>query len=246
MLEYISQRNGTKAFIALKPAIYKNIFDNFERDGTEVYAVLVPDADKTTADGPSTDDDDVSSTASAAIPIIAHDTVGWKALESSIGALTGMIRGCGPAFVTEGHLDDDIRRNILPRASDHINRFVREAAYFLLNAVVEVCSVEYLLESGFDADAATLAAKGLHDNWSQVRFAASVATRALMTKSDGTGPCYAMAHRPSCVPTSLPHLPTQVHASLPMVTQAHHLLKPIAYPSPSLTQAHHFSMLVCR
>ena len=75
---------------------------------------------------------------------------------------------------------------------DHINRFVREISYFVINAIF-LTSAKIMAERSeedqaaqakvdkflsFCDDLVPIVAKGLGDNWSQVRYAASQAVRA--------------------------------------------------------------------
>lgn len=85
---------------------------------------------------------------------------------------------------------------------DHINRFVREISYFVINAIF-LTSAKIMAEKSeedkaaqgkvdkflsFCDDLVPIVAKGLGDNWSQVRYAASQAVRAFYTiaKEDGS------------------------------------------------------------
>jgi hypothetical protein len=109
------------------------------------------------------------------LPKSKHDTEGWKALETSFKALQAIIVGCGAAF--SPHITDSLLA-LLYRSLTHKNRFVRETGYFCLGSISSICDAANL---GRIADTLTAAlAKGLADNWSQVRYAASVSTRALL------------------------------------------------------------------
>ena len=58
----------------------------------------------------------------------------------------------------------------------HENRFVREAGYMLCDALAASCA-----QNGDDvAGGSSNLAQGLSDNWSQVRYAASIATRTVV------------------------------------------------------------------
>ena len=72
-----------------------------------------------------------------------------------------------------------LRLRVLRR---HTNRFVREYTYFALQNVYEVCASEAFLELVAPRTVDILA-QGIKDNWSQVRYAASVACRAFNEKA---------------------------------------------------------------
>lgn len=122
-------------------------------------------------------------------PAIAHDTVGWKALESSFRALTGIIAGCGAAVLEGGSgdegpvLTEELLCDVVPRATKHINRFVRQAVYGLAQAIVEAVGGAGLVTIGLADPLADLLAEGLSDNWSQVRFAASCCVRSFLQQT---------------------------------------------------------------
>jgi hypothetical protein len=71
---------------------------------------------------------------------------------------------------------------------DHINRFVREISYFVIGAIfltsAEIFSSSDPVQSQvdhfreFSGDLVPIIAQGLGDNWSQVRYAASIAVRS--------------------------------------------------------------------
>ena len=90
--------------------------------------------------------------------------------------------------------------NCIIKGVDHINRFVREISYFVINAIF-IASAQVLLISdeddknkavhverfkSFCKDLVPIVAQGLADNWSQVRYAASQAARSfyLIAKND--------------------------------------------------------------
>lgn len=117
--------------------------------------------------------------------VAVDDTSGWKALETSIMALTELVAAVGRPLVTKGYMTDVIIMNACRGAAEHVNRHVREASFRLIAAIIEAAGT---LEG---SDAPPLAdslvkqftaaiSTGLQDNWSQVRFASSVAVRALL------------------------------------------------------------------
>ena len=106
---------------------------------------------------------------------IFHDTAGWKCLETSMKGLQAIIEGCAESFFE--YVGTDLLE-MLFETLNHTNRFVRETGYYLCASLAR-----YGVSSrdGTNLDIAEKLAHhlriGLTDNWSQVRLAASVATR---------------------------------------------------------------------
>ncbi len=101
-----------------------------------------------------------------------HDTEGWQNLETSMRVLQGIIEGAKLTFAP--YIDESIY-SILRRAGKHLNRFVREIGYFLCNTILEILDLQTLAVTA--PELVPQIAKGLADNWSQVRYASSVAVR---------------------------------------------------------------------
>ncbi|XP_066947983.1 uncharacterized protein [Macrobrachium rosenbergii] len=114
---------------------------------------------------------------------IFHDTAGWRNLETNMKCLEHMIYGSGPKFLP--YIDQDLLDLIFTTLS-HTNRFVRETGFNVCAALVSCGSSEpaELLETNpvftFGEQLSQNLAKGLADNWSQVRLAASVASRKFL------------------------------------------------------------------
>ena len=106
---------------------------------------------------------------------IFHDTAGWKNLESSIKCLQYMVEGCGEAF--QPHLDGALM-DLVRTSLGHTNRFVREAGYYTVTSFVKTGAANG--DAGIAHRFSEDVAKGLADNWSQVRLSASVACRQLL------------------------------------------------------------------
>ena len=113
---------------------------------------------------------------------IFHDTAGWKCLETSMKSLQAVIEGCGERF------HEFISQALLKLVFDtlnHTNRFVRETGFYVCAALAR-----YGISYGTDQNkviGGSLAIHlkgGLADNWSQVRLAASVATRQFFLDMD--------------------------------------------------------------
>ena len=107
---------------------------------------------------------------------LLHETAGWKILETSMQCLQRLAEGLRARFKT--HIDDELL-NLLLDAAAHTNRFVRESCQFTCGAIIADLNEEE------DVDLIVLWAPlivkilccGLSDNWSQVRYAASVGCR---------------------------------------------------------------------
>jgi len=104
-----------------------------------------------------------------------HDTEGWKCLYSAFKTVEQCVRGSGSEFALE---PNDKLFELMVRSTKHINRFVRECAFELVDAICISCEAEQM--SIMESDLATLIAFGLTDNWSQVRYASSVAVRSFL------------------------------------------------------------------
>ena len=109
--------------------------------------------------------------------VAVHETMGWRNLETSIEALEVLVRG---------HKDRFDARHLVTMATakflGHENRFVREAGFKLCDAIAEQFHFTSTSNSKNLVDAL---ARGLEDNWSQVRYAASIAARTLMLSPAG-------------------------------------------------------------
>lgn len=62
-----------------------------------------------------------------------HDTEGWKSLETSMRILQNIIEAIGTRLY-----NFDLTRvlDCILKGVDHINRFVREISYFVINAIL--------------------------------------------------------------------------------------------------------------
>ena len=101
-----------------------------------------------------------------------HDTEGWKCLETSFRSLDSIMKGYGTAF--HSYLDADML-SLISTSLRHPNRFIREICQFILGTVCDILSEEEIMD--IFKDISSKIGFGLSDNWSQVRYAASVAVR---------------------------------------------------------------------
>ena len=106
---------------------------------------------------------------------IFHDTAGWKCLETSMKGLQAVIQGCGEYFLQ--FLNFDLL-NLVFETLNHTNRFVRETGYYVCSSLARYgVSSHQSCDQDMVSKLAEHLRVGLADNWSQVRLAASVATR---------------------------------------------------------------------
>ncbi|CAH3155687.1 unnamed protein product [Porites evermanni] len=189
MLGALCTRKGPDIYVACREEILKSVSDNLERK--------LPDSEELTGGlmhkltgGENDTSQETHKRADAAQ--IFHDTAGWKHLETSMRCLQSVIEGCGKAF------NEHITQNLLDlifQALNHTNRFVRETGYQLCGSLVRLGRVEDKLSGATLSPSvnvennailkhgeqfADYLKKGLSDNWSQVRLAASVATRQFL------------------------------------------------------------------
>ena len=109
-----------------------------------------------------------------------HDSEGWKSLETSMRNLQNLIEAIGTHLYS---FDLDVILVVIEKSIAHLNRFVREISYFVINAILETSvgieKTEYLSRfNAFAEKLVPLISKGLGDNWSQVRYASSLCSRS--------------------------------------------------------------------
>lgn len=122
---------------------------------------------------------------------MVHETEGWRGLETSLLALGDLLEACGSRMMAEIGEDkglgmaEGMERLVeyVVRARTHPNRFVREAGLKVVERLAwsarGVESVEgSMTVMGLLVDRLKgVIQEGLEDNWSQVRYAASLAVR---------------------------------------------------------------------
>eukprot|EP00210_Caulerpa_lentillifera_P009386 g8948.t1 len=178
----LAQKQGVCIYTALEHVLISSIRRNFERD-----------EESTDLQQESSTDDPMELLLQSSYRVVKpgtgemrHGTEGWKSLETSFRALLKLIQGTGTdvsSFVTE-----EIWQLVF-QGFDHPNRFVREIAYCTLGALVEMSPANQQQQQQSLADCllvqiAKKLARGLADDWSQVRYSASIATRSFMLKGD--------------------------------------------------------------
>ena len=167
-LSALAAVQGSRLYASIGEALRKSIVRNFERD--EEAPV-------------TTDEDPLESLLQTSYHVtkpgsgeMRHGTEGWKSLETSYRALLKVVEATGTAF---GPFATTELWNLVFRGVQHSNRFVREVSYLTISALVKNSGNE-------EGDIVGVLAKGLGDDWSQVRYAASVASRTfVMQRKDG-------------------------------------------------------------
>ncbi|XP_067941524.1 uncharacterized protein [Watersipora subatra] len=194
----LCNRDGAGIYIDTKDVILGGIKDNLERDAllsaTTDVDEQVKESDFSVSASPRTNallSDDRLSSQVEGHKYIFHDTAGWKNLETFMKCLQSVIDGCGSRF------NNQINQQLLDlifTALTHTNRFVRETGYQVCGSLVscntQVLDIEIHPETNEDSiyifgrQLAEHLASGLADNWSQVRLAASQATRQFLVALD--------------------------------------------------------------
>ncbi|CAM9405621.1 unnamed protein product [Chrysoparadoxa australica] len=157
--------DGVSAYDRFEERLVGSIKDNFERTTKVIPDVVSGDKD-----------------------VAVDDTTGWKALETSVLAMQQFVEAIGRPFVDNGtatKLSPELVHYIVSGATKHVNRHVREASLKLIASIIDVSGVLEGEGAPSQGDALTEAFSkaiiiGLQDNWSQVRYAASVANRSLL------------------------------------------------------------------
>ena len=136
---------------------------------------------------------------------IFHETAGWRHLETSMQCLQSIVQGCGSSFA---EMMDINLLELIYLATRHTNRFVRETGYHTLASIIDTTSKGFSVTGADDVpeameiesnggqepsvginmktkvhceSLAKVLAYGLADNWSQVRLAASTASRSFLS-----------------------------------------------------------------
>lgn len=126
-------------------------------------------------------------------PYRLDDVSGWKALESSLCALKFVMKGSGAAFLEKQeapgkpdafiYLTPELLELVTTKSCFHINRHVRVVGLDTIAVLCEAAPLGFLDAHHALADVLNKCiTRGMQDNWSQVRYAASIATRAFLVK----------------------------------------------------------------
>ena len=181
----LAARRGPAVWHELVPHLLRYVEDNFVLDES----VRLDEASKV-----ATRELDAESGKSKTASAMLHETEGWKCLETMLGALTNVIKGCGVQVLSEVGPQEALSAvsglgtmiSFVQRASDHTNRFIREAGLKLLDALLSSAKTireqndECTVVHDIGMRCLEVVRNGLQDNWSQVRFCACVAARTLL------------------------------------------------------------------
>ncbi|KAG6555724.1 hypothetical protein Mapa_002962 [Marchantia paleacea] len=166
----LAQHQGSALYTRVKDHVCKIIEDNVKEDGMK----LADEANGITL--PASDNRQDASGNGA--PDVQKNISEGKCLETSLKALQRLMEGFGEHI----QLPIDSEMWVLVRKTfDHSNRYVRETGFFTLASLCQSATQDSL--KGDEVMIAEGLALGLADNWSQVRYAASIATRNFMCKT---------------------------------------------------------------
>ncbi|GAA56199.1 hypothetical protein CLF_110260 [Clonorchis sinensis] len=164
-------RCGLVTFKRFLPSVIEGITTNLERS---------PDAPATESESSLREliiakERDVNMSRSSLS--VFHDTAGWKNLETWMKCLQEMVVSLKPEDFVQ--IDRSQILDLVFKATNHVNRFVRETGYEVLATVIHGHGC-YKNPAETEANYLKVAQqilKGLSDNWCQVRMTASRAVR---------------------------------------------------------------------
>ncbi|KAK4472238.1 hypothetical protein MN116_003509 [Schistosoma mekongi] len=164
---------GLSLFLRYLPAVIQGVTTNLERN-TEA---PVSEAELSLRELDLAKDRSTNSSRSSLS--IFHDTAGWKNLETWMKCLQEMVSNISADDFIK--VDRTVILELIFKAVQHINRFVRETGYDVLSTMISrhLCYTEPNSKDATYINVAIQLAKGLSDNWSQVRMAASRAVRTV-------------------------------------------------------------------
>ncbi|KAI0558612.1 Armadillo-like helical domain containing protein [Gracilaria domingensis] len=181
LIQHLAVVEGTSTWTHLVPLLIGHIEHNFTLDESqrlkEASRVAARELDEHAADSKL-----------HGLRMV-HETEGWKGLETMLLCFASLADGCGKQmFIDSGEQSAFEVHGVVEiiqfvdTASSHPNRFVREAGLKVIKSLAAAAgSVDERFVVELVERCAPVIAKGLQDNWSQVRFAASVATRTIMS-----------------------------------------------------------------
>mmetsp|Transcript_21132 Transcript_21132/g.39038 ORF Transcript_21132/g.39038 Transcript_21132/m.39038 type:complete len:610 (+) Transcript_21132:94-1923(+) len=152
LLGALAKRHGLDIYLPIKPKLFEKIWASFQS------GVLAQDSELTAE-------------------LAKVGGAGWQSLETCMKTLQALMKGLKDKF--EAHADEEFLR-CMEQATSHSNRFVREIGHFTIGECYAALSQDFL--STIAPTTIKFTAKGLGDNWSQVRLAASTAARYFIEK----------------------------------------------------------------
>ncbi|KAK2162572.1 hypothetical protein LSH36_96g05027 [Paralvinella palmiformis] len=178
--------HGTSVYDSIKDRVLEGVLTNLQRQPLEESSKEEQKHAEQLTEKIAGADKSQKRRNSADAEQIFHDTAGWKSLETYMKCLQAVIDGCGPGF--NKYIDVELL-SLISQTLTHTNRFVRETGYYVCSSLVScnsskdgtsTCSAEdnEIYKNGLQF--AEQLARGLADNWSQVRLAASGATRCFL------------------------------------------------------------------
>lgn len=102
------------------------------------------------------------------------DNEGWAYLETSLMILNTICKSYGSLFSI--YIDDELIE-LIYKSIEHENRFAREIGFNTIKNII-LCADDVLIT--LSDKIVNYLCKGLEDNWSQVRFASSKATKQFL------------------------------------------------------------------
>eukprot|EP00177_Eucheuma_denticulatum_P008463 GFKZ01015386.1.p1 GENE.GFKZ01015386.1~~GFKZ01015386.1.p1 ORF type:complete len:677 (+),score=92.89 GFKZ01015386.1:341-2371(+) len=116
---------------------------------------------------------------------MVHETEGWRGLETSLLALAQLFSGCGRLVLEElGAEGLDSLLDKVEAGKVHPNRFVREAGLKVVDSIGTEGKGLNKEMMKVMAKVVNVISSGLEDNWSQVRYMASLAVRTFLQGMD--------------------------------------------------------------
>ncbi|CAL8072438.1 unnamed protein product [Calicophoron daubneyi] len=167
----LCRRLGLPVFKRFIPRVIQGVTENLERN-TETPATEVQLSQRELELAKERDTNLSRSSLS-----IFHDTAGWKHLETWMKCIQQMVTNLKPEDFVQVERAEIL--NLIFKAVQHTNRFVRETGYDVLATLIQGHACYSDPHSGETKylPIANQLVQGLSDNWSQVRMAASRATR---------------------------------------------------------------------
>ncbi|XP_033114382.1 uncharacterized protein LOC117114802 [Anneissia japonica] len=192
VLGSLCKRFGVDSYVSCKELITEGIRSNLERIPLTESGLDEKKNTQSLVEKLAGSNEGSGSLVGTSAEQIFHDTAGWKNLETWMKCLQCVVEGCGISFAPQ--IDQNLL-DLIFQALVHTNRFVRETGFQVCAAFVSCTATrsddrESMEMDGELSDSNPMVhfgeqftshlSNGLADNWSQVRLAASVATRKFL------------------------------------------------------------------
>lgn len=171
VLGALSAKTGPTLYSEIKPSLVNLILSQIDSQNTDQQQII----QKIASGSRPNDVNELQETSAAS-----------SALETTLKCLQNIVEGCAIEF--QPFIDADLL-NLVFRSTKHSSRFVREAAFYLCaslvasgedDAMYDFEERDNVVMDSYGNEFAHHLSSGLSDNWSQVRLAASVATRKFL------------------------------------------------------------------